>query len=80
MRRRGYAEDHEEIAVGLSCLAVPVFSAPETLACAISVSGVSSQLKIDRENGLLQDLLKTSAEISRELFDYQGSERRRSEK
>ena len=80
VRRRGYAEDHEEIAVGLSCLAVPVFSAPETSAYAISVSGVSSQLKIDRENGLLHDLLETSAEISRELFDYQSGERRHSEK
>ena len=65
VRTRGYAEDNEEVALGLSCLAVPVFSGPEKVACAISVSGMSSQLKADRENGILEYLLATAEEISR---------------
>ncbi len=71
VRRQGYAEDNEEIAMGLSCLAVPVFSGPETVVCAISVSGMSTQLRIDRENGLLEDLMGIADEISRKVFGFE---------
>ena len=37
VRQAGYAVDNEEISIGLTCVAVPVFSGPETVACAISV-------------------------------------------
>ena len=69
-RRRGYAMDNEEISIGLSCVAVPVFSAPDTVACAISVSGMTVRIRTATERGLVETLKRTAAEISREVFDY----------
>ena len=73
IRRQGFAEDNEEIAVGVSCLAVPVLSGPDTVVCAVSATGISSQLQTDRENGLLDELIQMSAELTRMAF---GSESR----
>ncbi|MBE6990556.1 MAG: IclR family transcriptional regulator [Ruminococcaceae bacterium] len=70
VRRSGYATDNEEIAEGLFCVAVPVFSAPETVACAISVSGMTPRIQAAREGGLLDDLKQAAADISREVFRY----------
>ncbi len=68
VRRQGYATDSEEIAIGLSCLAVPVFSGPDTVACAISVSGMTVRIQNARDNGLLEDLQRLAREISRQIF------------
>jgi DNA-binding IclR family transcriptional regulator len=46
-RQRGYAIDDEEHAVGVRCLAAPVFSASGEVAAAIGVSGTASQLNDD---------------------------------
>lgn len=43
-RRRGYAIDDEEHAVGVRCLAAPVFAASGEIVAAIGVSGTVSQL------------------------------------
>ena len=72
IRQQGYATDNEEIALGLSCLAVPVFSGPDTVACAISVSGMTSRIEDARENGLLEELKRVAAEISRRTFGYEA--------
>ena len=70
IRRQGYAMDNEEISIGLSCAAVPVFSGPDNVVCAISVSGMTARIRVALENGLIQDLKQTAAAISREVFDY----------
>ncbi len=70
VRRQGYATDNEEISVGLSCVAVPVFSGPETVACAISVSGMTVRIRTAVEHGLVENLKRTAAAISHEVFDY----------
>jgi IclR family KDG regulon transcriptional repressor len=46
-RRRGYAIDDEEHAVGVRCAAAPVFSASGEVVAAIGVSGTVSQLNDD---------------------------------
>lgn len=43
--QRGYAIDNEEIEIGLSCIAVPVFNAPNKVACAISISGFTPECR-----------------------------------
>lgn len=73
VRREGYAIDNEEIAEGLFCVAVPVFAAPETVACAISVSGMTPRIQVARENGLLDELKRAATAISREAFSYDPS-------
>ena len=71
VRERGYATDNEEITVGLSCAAVPVFSNQDEVACAISVSGMTSRIRVAMENGLVGDLKRTATAISREIFGYE---------
>lgn len=73
VRQEGYATDNEEISLGLSCVAVPVFSAPETPACAISVSGMTSRIRTARDNGLVDELKWVAASISRNVFGYEYS-------
>lgn len=70
VRENGYATDNEEISIGLSCVAVPVFSAPETVACAISVSGMTSRILAACEKGLVADLKETAADIAKSTFGY----------
>lgn len=70
VRQAGYATDNEEIAEGLFCVAVPVFSAPETVACAISVSGMTSRVQTALANGLVNELKRVAAAISKRTFGY----------
>lgn len=70
VRQEGYAMDNEEISLGLSCVAVPVFSAPETTACAISVSGMTSRIQVATANGLADELKQMAASISKNVFGY----------
>jgi IclR family acetate operon transcriptional repressor len=45
--RRGYAIDDEEHAIGVRCVAAPVFSATGDVVAAIGLSGTVSQLNDD---------------------------------
>ncbi|HSD45363.1 MAG TPA: IclR family transcriptional regulator C-terminal domain-containing protein, partial [Pyrinomonadaceae bacterium] len=47
IRRRGYAIDDEEHAVGVRCVAAPVFAASGEVVAAIGLSGTVSQLNDD---------------------------------
>lgn len=71
VRSQGYAMDNEEFSIGLTCAAVPVFSSAETVACAISVSGMTARIQIALENGLIDELKRTSAGISKDTFGYE---------
>lgn len=70
VRQNGYAMDNEEISIGLSCVAVPVFSAADTVACAISISGMTSRIQIALENGIVNELKRIAALISKNTFGY----------
>ena len=71
VRQNGYAVDQEEISLGLSCVAVPVSSARETAACAISVSGMTSRIQTATANGLIDELKWVASSISKNVFDYE---------
>ncbi len=70
IRENGYALDREEIYVGLSCVAVPVFSAPNEVAFSISVSGITSRINLAIQNGVINELKQIALEISRSTFGY----------
>ena len=68
------AMDNEEVEVGLSCVAVPVFSAPGQVSCSISISGMTPRVRTALRGGLLDDLRQASADISRSLYGYQPAD------
>ena len=70
VRELGCAMDQEEYTVGLSCVAVPVFSDAETPVCAISVSGMTPRIQLAVKNGLLEELKRTAAVISEKTWGY----------
>ncbi|SFP30041.1 transcriptional regulator, IclR family [Oscillibacter sp. PC13] len=71
IRESGFAIDNEEVEVGLSCVAVPVFSAPDKVACSISISGMTPRVQIAMKNGLIEDLKHSAASISKSMFGYE---------
>lgn len=70
VRVNGYATDDEESVLGLSCVAVPVFSAPDTVACSISVSGITSRIQAAKDKGIINELKWIAATISKKKFHY----------
>mgnify|MGYP005795735919 CR=1 FL=1 len=56
VREQGYATDNEEDSIGLSCVAVPVFSASGKVVCTISISGMTPRIQLALKGNLLQDL------------------------
>lgn len=64
-RRRGYAMDDGEHETGVRCVAVPVPDAPTWVA--ISVSGPSSRVTIERMSSILPVLARVAGELSAEL-------------
>jgi IclR family acetate operon transcriptional repressor len=66
-RRRGYAIDDEEHAVGVRCVAAPIFSASGDVVASIGVSATASQLNDDYlpvvGNILKSVALKLSAQL-----------------
>lgn len=59
-RRRGYAIDDEEHAVGVRCVAAPVFAASGEIVAAIGVSGTVSQIN-DTYLASVGNIVRTSA-------------------
>lgn len=66
-RRRGYAIDYEEHAVGVRCVAAPVFDESNNIAAAIGVSGTVNQLDGERipkvGNIVMSEALKLSLRL-----------------
>jgi IclR family acetate operon transcriptional repressor len=73
-RQRGYAIDDEEHAVGVRCVAAPVFAASGDIVAAIGVSGTVSQIS-DTQLTTVGNIVRTAAlKLSAQL----GSRRSRS--
>lgn len=70
IRENGYAYDDEESFVGLFCVAVPVFSAENTVACAISISGIKPRIEQAIAQGVVQELKQVASTISKATFDF----------
>lgn len=65
---RGWATDIEECETGLACAAAPVYDGDGKLAAALSVSGPTSRLGMERLEGEVVPLLLRAAEqLSKEL-------------
>lgn len=68
VRAQGFARDDEEIARGLSCIAVPVREAGGRVLAAISVSRASAMLDEKGSDPILDLLFDTAAQVERGLF------------
>jgi DNA-binding IclR family transcriptional regulator len=63
VRRQGYARDDEEQALGVRCLAVPLFGALRRVAGALGISGTLHEIQNENIAFLVACLKRTSAEI-----------------
>jgi IclR family KDG regulon transcriptional repressor len=63
-RRRGYAIDREEAVQGIGCIGAPVFQREGTVGGAMSLSGPPNRVLGTRMEGLAEELLRTTAEVS----------------
>ncbi len=68
IRQRAYATDDEEIEIGLSCIAVPVFAGEGYAAFAISLSGLTQRINGPHRQEMIEQLQQEAAAISRELY------------
>lgn len=66
----GFAEDNEETELGLSCVAVPVFDAPNHVSFAISVSGLTQRMQSANKLEMVDALQTASSAISYSVYGY----------
>ena len=67
IRQQGYALDDEEHAVGLRCVAAPIFDENGQALAAISLSGPKARIVDSRLGELGNSIRQTATEITREL-------------
>jgi DNA-binding IclR family transcriptional regulator len=67
IRRRGYAIDDEEIELGVRCIGAPIFNENQRPIAAVSVSGPTSRITVQRVPSMAEHLLLCSREISSSL-------------
>lgn len=65
VRQNGYAIDDEEMSIGLSCIAVPIFDHNTYPAYALSISGPSMRLTHRTLEDIKTTILTASSELSR---------------
>ncbi len=76
-RRGGYAENIDETALGLHCLAAPV-GPPGRVVAAITLCVPSGRMSATRRREMLSDLLRAAREIVPPGPDHKGADGRRS--
>jgi len=67
IRSRGYSIDNEEMEDGVRCLAVPVYDRRHECVGAMSVSGPTTRMTMERVNKLAPTALTIADELSRQL-------------
>lgn len=67
VRRLGYALDNEEMEEGVRCLAVPIFDRRRQVVGALSVSGPTTRMTLDRAEKLAANACAIANELSRQL-------------
>lgn len=73
VRRRGYAVNNEELAVGLRAVAAPIWGDQGSVVAAINISGSTETISRDRlREELAPLLLETASEISQALGFMDG--------
>ena len=76
VRERGYAVDDEEHAVGLRCVAAPIFDETGEAVAAISASGPMARVDEERVTSLGQMVIEAAKAISCDMGSPRLSERR----
>lgn len=67
VRLKGFAQDQEEIEIGLSCVAAPIKNHRGAVIAAISVSGPSGRIANDNISNMTDDVIDTARLISEQL-------------
>jgi IclR family transcriptional regulator, KDG regulon repressor len=67
VRERGYAHDNQEFAVGLECLAAPIYDNTGQAVAAISVSFLSARASPDHFQCILGSVKRAAQEISERM-------------
>ncbi len=67
IRHQGYAVDNEELAVGIRCVAVPIFNYTGNCIAAISIAGPTLRMTDERVKRAKRDLLSVAKTISMRL-------------
>ena len=67
IRRQGYAVENEEGELGVRCVGAPIRDGSGTVVSAISVTGVLSQIPLERIELLSMDVRAAADSVSREL-------------
>ncbi len=75
IRARGYAVDDEEKALGMRCVAAPVFDAAGEAVAGLSISGPVSRVRLDTTDRLGGQVARAAAELSAALGAPEGERR-----
>jgi IclR family KDG regulon transcriptional repressor len=67
VRTSGYSEDFEELEIGLTCVAAPIFNHTGKAFAAISVSGPTSRMHKEFRKEIAKSLIETTQQISIKL-------------
>lgn len=67
IRRQGFAEDNEEVAKGVSCIAAPVFDYRNTVKYSVGISGPTNNKTLREKQLYINKLIETARRISKEL-------------
>jgi len=67
IRRLGYSVDNEEMEEGVRCLAVPIFDRRRQVIGALSVSGPTTRMTLERVDKLASNARAIADELSRQL-------------
>ena len=67
IRQKGYAVDDEELELGLTCIAAPIFGRGNDVLAALSLSGPSSRVKSERFTEMVTEIIRTTKLISCQL-------------
>ena len=62
--KKGYAQDREEIEIGLRCVAAPIFNCKKEPVAAISISGMANKMTPDAISVIADDIVKCAKDIS----------------
>jgi DNA-binding IclR family transcriptional regulator len=72
VRELGYALDDEEDEVGVRCIGAPIFGSTGKVVAAISVSGTTGQIPIERVESIARVVRQRAADISSVLGHRKG--------
>ena len=64
IRQQGYALDDEEMELGLTCVAAPIFERDGHVTAALSLSGPTSRIRAGRFEEIVNQVRRTAAAIS----------------